>query len=69
VPGPVSVVNVFRAPEALPGIAREAVAIHGGALWYQFGVINADSARIAEDGGATSRWFLGLTPVTPLGFS
>ncbi len=51
VPGPVDVVNVFRAPEALPGIARDAVAIRAGALWCQFGVINEEAARIAEDGG------------------
>ena len=47
------VVNVFRAPDALPSIAREAVAIGAGALWCQFGVINADGGRIAEDGGVT----------------
>ena len=50
---PVDVVNVFRAPDALPAIAREAVAIHAGALWCQFGVINEEGARIAEDGGVT----------------
>ena len=53
VPEPVDVVNVFRAPEALPGIAREAVAIHASALWCQFGVINEEGARIAENGGVT----------------
>ena len=53
VPEPVDIVNVFRAPGALPEIAREAVAIHAGALWCQFGVINSDGARIAEDGGVT----------------
>ena len=53
VPVPVDVVNVFRAPDALPGIAREAVAIHAGALWCQFGVINEEGAQIAEDGGVT----------------
>ncbi len=53
VPVPVDVVDVFRAPDALPGIAGEAVAIHAGALWCQFGVINADGALIAEDGGMT----------------
>jgi predicted CoA-binding protein len=51
VPVPVDIVNVFRAPEALPGIARDAVAIHTHALWCQFGVINEEGARIAEDGG------------------
>lgn len=53
VPVPVDVVNVFRAPDALPGIAREAVAIGAGALWCQFGVINAEGAKIAEEGGLT----------------
>jgi hypothetical protein len=51
VPDPVDVVNVFRAPDALPAIAREAVAINAGALWCQFGVINEEGARIAEEGG------------------
>jgi uncharacterized protein len=53
VPEPVDIVDVFRAPDALPGIARDAVAIHAGALWCQFGVINADGAQIAEEGGLT----------------
>jgi len=50
-PVPVDIVNVFRAPDALPAIARDAVAIHAGALWCQFGVINEEGARIAEEGG------------------
>jgi hypothetical protein len=51
VPVPVDIVNVFRAPDALPAIAREAVEIHAGALWCQFGVINFEGAQIAADGG------------------
>jgi uncharacterized protein len=51
VPEPVDIVNVFRAPDALPAIAREAVAIRAGALWCQFGVINEEGARVAEEGG------------------
>ena len=51
VPVPVDVVNVFRAPEALPDIAREAVAIGAKHLWCQFSVINEEGARVAEDGG------------------
>jgi len=50
---PVDIVNVFRAPDALPAIARDAVAIGAGALWCQFGVINEEGARIAADGGVT----------------
>ena len=53
VPVPVDIVNVFRAPDALPEIARDAVAIGAGALWCQFGVINEDAGRIAEEGGVT----------------
>jgi predicted CoA-binding protein len=51
VPEPVDVVNVFRAPEALPGIAREAVQIGAGALWGQFNVVHEEAAGIAEEGG------------------
>ena len=53
VPEPVDIVDVFRAPDALPGIARDAVAIHADTLWCQFGVINEEGARIAEEGGLT----------------
>jgi predicted CoA-binding protein len=53
VPVPVDIVDVFRAPDALPAIAREAVAIGAGTLWCQFGVINEEAAQIAEDGGVT----------------
>ena len=53
VPVPVDIVDVFRAPEALPGIARESVAIGAGALWCQFGVVNEEAASIASEGGVT----------------
>ena len=51
VPEPVDVVDVFRAPDAVPEIAREAVASGAGALWLQYGVISAEGAQIAVDGG------------------
>lgn len=53
VPVPIDIVNVFRAPDALPGIARDAVAIRAGNLWCQFTVVNAEGARIAEEGGVS----------------
>jgi predicted CoA-binding protein len=53
IPERVDLVNVFRAPDALPGIARETVEIGADALWCQFGVINLEGAQIAEDGGVT----------------
>ena len=45
------IVNVFRAPDALPAIAREAVAIGAKNLWCQFTVINEEGGRIAQAGG------------------
>jgi hypothetical protein len=50
-PGPVDIVNVFRAPDALPGIARDAVSIGAKCLWCQFTVINEEGGRTAESGG------------------
>jgi predicted CoA-binding protein len=53
VPDPVDIVNVFRAPDALPAIAGEAVRIGAGNLWCQFSVVNEEGARIAEAGGVS----------------
>jgi len=53
IPVPIDIVNVFRNPEVLPGIARDAVAIGAKVLWCQFNVINEEGARIAEEGGLT----------------
>ena len=47
IPFPVDIVDVFRRPDAVPDIAREAVAIGAKALWLQFGVISPEGARIA----------------------
>jgi len=51
VPVPVDIVNVFREPDAVPGIAKEAVALGAKTLWCQFTVISQESGRIAEAGG------------------
>ena len=51
VPEPIDVVDVFRAPAAVPGIAEEAVAVGAKALWLQFGVISFEGAHIAVNGG------------------
>jgi uncharacterized protein len=53
IPEPVDIVDVFRAPDALPGIAEETVAIGAPTLWCQFGVVNEEGFRIAEEGGVT----------------
>ena len=51
VPVHLDIVNVFRAPDALPEIARDAVKVGAGTLWCQFSVINQEGGRIAEAGG------------------
>lgn len=48
---PVDMVEVFRKPEDLLGIAEEAVAIEAKVLWGQIGVRNDEAARLAEDAG------------------
>jgi predicted CoA-binding protein len=47
----IDIVNVFRAPNAVPGIASEAVAKGAKNLWCQFTVISPEGAAIAEEGG------------------
>lgn len=51
IPEPVDVVDVFRAPDAVPAIAEEAVAAKAGALWLQYGVISPGGAKLAAEAG------------------
>ena len=48
---PVDMVEVFRKPKDLYGIAEEAIAIDAKVLWGQIGVINHEAARLAEEAG------------------
>jgi len=51
IPFPIDVVDVFRAPDAVPEIAREAVRAGAKALWCQYNVISPEGGAIAEQGG------------------
>ena len=48
---PVDMVEVFRKPEDLCDIAKQAIDIGAKVLWGQIGVIDHDAARLAEEAG------------------
>ena len=48
---PVYMVEVFRKPEDLYGVAQEAIAIKAKVLWGQIGVINYEAAYLAQEAG------------------
>ena len=51
IPFPIDVVDVFRAPDAVPEIAREAVRAGAKALWCQYNVLSPEGGDIAERAG------------------
>ena len=51
IPDPVDVVDILQRPEVTPALAQSAVAIGAGVFWMQIGVVNDESAHIAESGG------------------
>lgn len=48
---PVDMVEVFRRPEDLMSIAKEAIEIGAKVLWAQIGVVDHEAAKLAEDAG------------------
>ena len=51
IPVPVDIVDVFRAPDAVPAIAREAVQIGAKAIWMQLGIRHDEAAAKATAAG------------------
>lgn len=47
----IRIVNCFRASEAIPPIADDAIAIDAEALWMQLGVVNEEAAEKARSAG------------------
>jgi predicted CoA-binding protein len=47
----IDVVDCFRKPEEIGAIARDAIAVHAGALWMQLGIENQAAADVAAAAG------------------
>jgi len=53
IPEPVEVVDIFRRPDQVVPIVRDAVSIGAQVVWMQQGIINEEAAGIAEQAGLT----------------
>lgn len=51
VPEPVDIVDIFRNPDAVPEIVRQAIQIKAKVVWMQPGAENYDAADMAEAAG------------------
>jgi predicted CoA-binding protein len=49
--GAPDIVDVFRKPDDAPQVARDAIAAGAKAIWFQYGVINEEAIRLADDAG------------------
>ena len=46
---PPDIVDVFRKPDDAPQVARDAIAVGAKAIWFQYGVINDEAIRLADE--------------------
>ena len=49
--GAPDIVDVFRKPSEVVPIVQEAIAIGSKAVWFQYGVINEEAIRLADEAG------------------
>lgn len=47
----IDVVDVFRKPEEVPSVAKDAIDVRAGALWMQLGIENQVAADLARAAG------------------
>jgi len=51
VPGPIDLVDVFRAAEYIDAIVDECIALKVPAIWIQEGIVNEPAAKRAQEAG------------------
>jgi hypothetical protein len=49
--GPPDIVDVFRKPAETTGVVRDAIAAGAKAIWFQYGVINDEAIKLADEAG------------------
>lgn len=49
--GAPDIVDVFRKPSEVVEVVREAIAIGAKAVWFQYGIINEEAIRMADEAG------------------
>jgi hypothetical protein len=49
--GPPDIVDVFRRPSETPRVVRDAIAAGAKAIWFQYGVINEEAIKLADEAG------------------
>jgi len=49
--GAPDIVDVFRKAEEAVTVARDSIAIGAKAIWFQYGVVNEEAIRIADEAG------------------
>jgi predicted CoA-binding protein len=53
VPGPIDLVNVFRAAREAPAIVEQCIALGVKAVWFQEGIVHEQAAERARAAGLT----------------
>ena len=49
--GAPDIVDVFRKPSEVAEVVRDAISIGAKAVWFQYGVINQEAIRLADEAG------------------
>lgn len=49
--GAPDIVDVFRKPSEVLEVTREAIAVGAKAIWFQYGIINEEAIRMADQAG------------------